>query len=416
MTWNVVLQTEGRGSSAVASTCRRTTLAGLAAPARIAIVSLGSTSDREASALEHEIVRKVSASSPLVSCGPARLTGCVALTEPACLHVLVLLVSNVSAPVDAGIEALATQWLRSAPGRARVIPVLVPPVTFALAVPSSKAYPTLSITAFTTWSSASQVAGLVLEVALLGDRPTAFISYARLEASSVADTLHDELGRRGYRVFLDRFSGTPGRAFPQEIAEEVAEMGVVIALETPLLLLNPWTRWEIAFARLYGIGILALNFNSARRIPGSIPRHPIAAAASAGLPGPLLATTLDFVTRNRALAALRQRAMFQAIVTRAARNGGGAARPTVNAAQVIANASPVDKAVVLAAGRPGRLRDIRLLHMARLAGAAAILAGQHAHLPSTARVDVTWLAGTQSIELCGRSDVYRRVRQLARTP
>jgi hypothetical protein len=414
MSWNLILQIEGCGSSRISSSCRRTSIFGLAAAARIAIVSLDTGADPATGQLEQEILSSAS-SRTFQQCATVRLQGCMAEAVPDCMHVLVLIVSPSACPLSPAVETLAADWLRSAPGHARVIPVVLAPANFALAVPVQRAVPTLAYCTFANWQSASQVAGLVLEAAMGRGRPAAFISYVRTEARQAADDLHDALGRHGYRVFLDRFAGTPGRAFPREIVEEMAEMGVVVALETPSLLQARWTRWEIALARLYGIGLIALNFAKAPPIPGIGLRHSITRPATAGLSGGILTAAVDFILANRPLAALRRRAMFQAIVDSAARSTGGGARLTVNAAQIIRNSAGSDTAVVLAAGRPGRLQDVRLLEQARQPpGTTAVLAGQHAHLPSESRSDLSWLAKTCSIDLSGRSDLYPRVRWLAR--
>jgi hypothetical protein len=72
------------------------------------------------------------------------------------------------------------------------------------------------------------LASLVSQRALYGERPGLFISYRRKEAAVIADQLFDEMSHRGFRVFLDRFSGTSGKLFPQEIAEEIADRDVVL--------------------------------------------------------------------------------------------------------------------------------------------------------------------------------------------
>lgn len=62
----------------------------------------------------------------------------------------------------------------------------------------------------------------------MGGRPSVFLSYIRKEARDVADQLFDALGHRGYGVYLDQFSGVPGRIFPEQIAEELADKAVLL--------------------------------------------------------------------------------------------------------------------------------------------------------------------------------------------
>jgi len=102
-----------------------------------------------------------------------------------------------------------------------------------------------------------------------------FISYLRAEASQGAEQIHDGLARSGFRIFLDRFSGTAGRLFPQELSEAMASMGLVVLLETSGLFRSRWTMWEVGFARRYQLGPIAVNFNRARAIRTAMVRHPV---------------------------------------------------------------------------------------------------------------------------------------------
>jgi hypothetical protein len=406
----VLLQAERRGTSSIVGSCRSGSVPGLAAPARIAVVSLDGSGDQAARDLIRQLERRLG--MPHNACEPpkCRLLDCAAMQLPRFMNTLVLI---ATAPIGHDIERLAGDWLRRAPDLGRVLPVLLN-IDYSTAIPDAARYPVLSLCAFTKWTTPHQIASLVLEQALTRERPQAFISYVRSEASAIADQLHDELSRRGYRIFLDRFAGTPGRLFPEQLAEEMAEMGVVIALETPGLLKKRWTRWEIAFARQYGIGIVALSFQGAPKIPGVVYRHPVLAAASAPLAAAPLEEALDKILSCWPRAALRRRAMYHTIVAQAAAAGGGSVQPGgLYGVQLVRNGGGTPKAVVLAAGRPGRLHDVHLVELQRTAGLEAILSGQHAHLPAEARKDMAWLAKERSISLAGRSEIFRRARQLA---
>jgi hypothetical protein len=405
----VILQTEKRGTSRIDGSCLSGRLPGLAAPARIAVVPLDSDADQPARDLVQQLKSRLGISGKACAPPQCRLLDCATMRQSQFMNTLVLV---VSAPIDRKIEGLANEWLGRAPDQPRVL-LFLRNIDYSKAIPDPSEFPLLSLYTFANWTTSDHVASLVVEQALTRERPQVLISYVRSEASTVADQLHDELSRRGYRVFLDRFAGTPGRLFPEQIAEEMAEMGVVIALETPELMKKRWTRWEMAFARLYGMGILALNFKGAPVVPGVVARHSVSAAASDALPAAPLEKALGMILRSQLQASLRRQAMYRAIVAEAAARGGGSVQAGPYGAQLLKSKSGISQGIVLAAGRPGRLHDIYLLELQRKAGLEAILAGQHAHLPAEARKDVAWLASERAIVLSGRSDIYRRVRQLA---
>jgi hypothetical protein len=70
--------------------------------------------------------------------------------------------------------------------------------------------------------------------------------------------------------------------------------------------------------------------------------------------------------------------------------------------------------IVVPAGRPGRLADVRRLAAVAPGSAKVprILAGQHQHLPPPAQDDMAWLAATAGIDLSGRVEIYERVKKL----
>src|SRR3712207_893692 len=134
---------------------------------------------------------------------------CVAWSEPSCQHVLVLVIG--SAPLDPRYESMARQWLSKSRGRGLVITALVPPRTHA-EVFGAGGYPLLSKYTAASWGGvATQLAASALAAALLDEKPGVFISYLRKEASAGAEAIYNALTHAGYRVFLDRFNGSPGR-------------------------------------------------------------------------------------------------------------------------------------------------------------------------------------------------------------
>jgi len=407
MQWNVVLQLKAAGSK----TCERLTLAGLPRPCRILIVSCDSAADASARASHQALLAQLRSKSKSSEHCPGPIDpGCMSESEPACEHILVPVIAQ--AP-------LSPYWLRELgtwsgmSGRRAVLPAISPGLNHAQVF--STAPKQISQLQLVPWGGdPKRLASLVSRRALYGDRPRLFISYRRQEAAAVADQIFDEMNRRGFQVFLDRFSGTSGRLFPQEIAEELADRDVVLVLETPNILLSTWTVWEISFARTYRLGILALQWPGAPRLPSIANRYPISPTASGDLTKAELDAASNFIERGHTLAALTRRAFYEALVEAAALSKSGVAQPTGDGILEVFDKHGGSRGLVTPAGRPGCLAEVHRL--ARAPGAPAtlprILAGQHEHLRPNALDDLKWLSNAAGVDLSGRADVYKNVKAL----
>lgn len=230
----------------------------------------------------------------------------------------------------------------------------------------------------------------------------------------MADQLFDAMSRRGFQLFLDRFSGTAGRLFPQEIAEELAERDVVVLIETPNILQSRWTKWEVAFARRYRLGLLALQWPGAPTFPGVAHRQTVVPQANGELTQADLASAANFIEREHTLASLTRPAFYETLIDQAAKTNGGWTERLAEGTWAIRDVNGTRMAAVAPAGRPGRLGDARLLVLASVLApnCPLILAGQHRHLPAGAQTDMAWLASTLNIELLGHVDAYARVKAL----
>jgi hypothetical protein len=331
-------------------------------------------------------------------------------SEPACEHILVPVIAQ--AP-------LSPYWLHELntwsgmKGRRVILPAILPGLDHAQVFRA--AHKKISQLQLVSWGGdPKRLASLVSQRALCDERPRLFISYRRQEAAAVADQIFDEMNRRGFQVFLDRFSSTSGRLFPQEITEELADRDVVLVLETPNILLSTWTLWEISFARTYRLGILALQWPGAPRLPGITNRHLINPTASGDLIAGGLDAASNFIERGHTLAALTRRAFYEALVEAAAKSKNGIARPLGDGILEVLDQTGGSRGFVTPAGRPGCLAEVHRL--ARTPGAPAthprILAGQHEHLRPNALDDLRWLATTVGVDLSGRAEVYRNVKAL----
>ncbi|WP_167232438.1 toll/interleukin-1 receptor domain-containing protein [Massilia rubra] len=108
---------------------------------------------------------------------------------------------------------------------------------------------------------------LLRSVGVLSARPRIFISYLRSEASVLAEQLHTELGRKGFEVFLDRFSVSPGADFQKRLDEELIRMGTVLFIESKNSHKSRWIRHETDFALLHRLGTISLRLPDGKPSP-----------------------------------------------------------------------------------------------------------------------------------------------------
>nr|UXE45868.1 hypothetical protein Hi04_10k_c5380_00020 [uncultured bacterium] len=405
--WNVLLQLEQ--ATAGNSKCLRFTVAGTVVPAHICIHSAQASDDALATRLFAELEQRIRvlAGAP-TSCSGPRGPGCQAWKEPSCTHVLGIVIGSL--PGHPSLDNLAAKWQAQHPGQATVVPVLANGLTTDK-VFAGNALPTLSqCNALTAGTSMATVADKVMALALLDERPGVFVSYLRKEASGAADSLFDGLSRVGFGVFLDRFSGTPGRQFPQELAEAMSGMGIVLLLETASLFKSNWTLWEAAFARRYRLGPLAVNFNNVRPLRGALDRRPSTANPMARLPPPEVDAVVGFVRMYAAPIAIHRRAYYETIVDVAARTRGRTmGRLAGGGLEILDGGKPKGRVVV--SGAPAQVRHLRRLHEVA-GGLPAILAGEHRHLPPSSYAALKYVATNLSLEPTGAASLYPRVRQL----
>jgi hypothetical protein len=401
------------------SECRSYAVAGITWPARIYIKaddrSAAATADVLFTALDAELRRNGASAA---SCGQAQIDGCMSTRVPACRHLLVPIVGV--APMPAAVAALCTRWHTIQGHRdAALVPVLdsslAHPAVFA-GLPAS-----LSNLQIAAWSgSVARLCGIVLIAALHADRPAIFLSYRRADAAALADDLFAAMNERGFRVYVDRFSATAGRPFPKELAEEVAACDAVVLIESSNIRQSKWTLWEIAFARLYRIGIIALHFPGAPTFPFVDRRFSLASANMSVSPG-AIANLANDIAQAHSAATLRRTAFYEMLVAGAAKSNGHALQREGHGVLRIGPAGGTPHGFVLPVGKPGNARGVRQLGAAGKPQSATgavpklprcILAGQHAHLMPAARDDLDWAARRGEVELAGRFDTYWKVKSL----
>jgi hypothetical protein len=94
-----------------------------------------------------------------------------------------------------------------------------------------------------------------------------FLSYKRLDSTSLALQLREHLSRRTFDVFLDRFSVPPAADFQQRLNVELADKAFVLLLESRTAAGSEWVQHEVAYALSHGISLLALSLSDSKRFP-----------------------------------------------------------------------------------------------------------------------------------------------------
>jgi hypothetical protein len=411
--WNLVLQIQGPNNGSLPRPrCHQFSVPGLARPCRILFYACDASSAGAAQSAHDQLEAALKARPGVTEskCGGPGIWGCMTWQESSCLQVLVPVIGG---PVSKAVETDIIDWQTKSGQLATIVPALMPGISHSAAF-AGCAKSVSRLNSAPWQGNSTRLAAIITQSALQLERPGLFISYRRSEARALVDQLHDELAHRGFRVFLDRFAGTPGRYFPSELAEEMADKAVLLVIESPNILQSKWTLWEIGFAHRYRLGLVSLQLPGApslSRIP-SAGRLAVAPNAAGVLNSADLTNALAFIEREQAIASLRRRAFYEGLVAGAASLGGGSVNDLGDGVLELCNSAGTASAVVLPSGRPGQLSDVRKIALARPGQLPRLLLGQHRHLPPSAQTDLNWLVAKISTELLGRYSGFRRVKAL----
>lgn len=97
----------------------------------------------------------------------------------------------------------------------------------------------------------------------------AFISYKRSESSGVANQLFHELVERRFRPFLDTVSVDTGVNFQKSLWGRMADVDLLILLDSPTALDSRWVHEEFNRAHDLGMGVVQLIWPGHKRTPGT---------------------------------------------------------------------------------------------------------------------------------------------------
>lgn len=317
-------------------------------------------------------------------CGNAQLLHCRGRSQPACLSLLVLVTGN--SLISSRHAALVSGWVARA--KSPLLVVLPPGANVGSVLPAHlQRWNAMFLDGgVSNIASAIEVAAGMIERRL-------FLSYRRSDTQALADQLFTAFERRGYRVFLDRFVGTPGRQFPQQIIEELVDKGAVLVLESPDLRASSWTLAEVAVAHLFSLGLFSIQVPggvSLRGIPHRERLQPSEYIGATATPA-AIDRIVDFVSRHYFEQSLRRRLTMKYRLQLTLAGEGLNAHEEANGTYAIP--SGVTEYQLHLCARPPGINDMRRIIDAG-GNRRKVIVAPHRLQPPDRVADTEWLAGS----------------------
>ncbi len=208
----------------------------------------------------------------------------------------------------------------------------------------------------TEWNKDRLVGDILGAFRLTRRERRVFVSYRRSDSRGVAVQMFDLLSQRGWLPFLDTASVEAGREFQVSLWSRMANVDLLILLDSPNALTSQWVYEELARAHDLGLGVLQLIWPSHPRTPGTelsdhiqLEAHDFVTAPVA-MESSLTSTTADRViqqaevTRIRSLNARRLRVVTD-LVDQAQANGLTAVVHPVDGVDFLRNDRKVARAI-----------------------------------------------------------------------
>lgn len=342
-------------------------------------------------------------------CGGPQGRSCMGYGEPDCRCLLIVVTG--SGPIASVTEQEMLAWKRGGPGVDIVLPVLP-----GGSNPSTVLGPKLDKTnVIFHHGHAEDTADTLIQQSGLGDaQRRLFISYRRTDTRELADQLFDSFSRAGYQVFLDRFSGTPGRLFPDELCEEIVDKGVVLVLESDGLRNSPWTLTEVGFAFLFRIGLLALNVDSAPPLGliTSRDRHKVQLNSARVLDKSNLESVIRFVRSEYPRQMLARRLFLEALLRMGLKKHY--LIPQAAGAGIFEVIGGGTKYIIGLAERAPSIKDVRRVATSAAKGSCRLVLGPHQFLAPERRRDFDWLLETANVRVMGEGEITKKSAAIAR--
>jgi len=108
------------------------------------------------------------------------------------------------------------------------------------------------------WGDARLTGDILKAFGLTRELRQAFISYKRSDSAGIAKQLAHILFDRGYQIFLDTASIERGAPFQDVLHERLANIDLVILLDSPHVLDSVWVHEELDMVNQLGLGVLQL--------------------------------------------------------------------------------------------------------------------------------------------------------------
>jgi hypothetical protein len=153
------------------------------------------------------------------------------------------------------------------------------------------------------WDAAKVGADVMRGFRLARKLRQVFISYRRIESAGVAHQLFHELNERGFRVFLDTASVETGVDFQNSLWSRMADVDLVVLLDTPNALSSEWVYKELNRAHDLGMGVVQLIWPNHIRTKGTELSYPVQL------------DDLDFVAGNHDTTGILVEAVIKRIVS-----------------------------------------------------------------------------------------------------
>lgn len=202
-----------------------------------------------------------------------------------------------------------------------------------------------------------------------------FISYRRDDTTPFAEQLFDRLHHEGFDVFLDRFSINPGVNFQSRLYQELSDKAMIVFLESPTFLTSPWIQLEIAFAKKYRLGLLALNIDDAPKIPSidSEYRRDVSLAATGLLDIPALDNLITDIRQQHSVALYRMRNYINNNIVAALESKGAATSFDSNGFISVADRAGKLDYKIWATPRPPKVNDYHYTDISHASGEKVIV-------------------------------------------
>ncbi|MEA3066316.1 MAG: hypothetical protein QOJ27_2777 [Sphingomonadales bacterium] len=361
----------------------------------------------------------VAAGLPVDSpCGGAAAAGaCHALREADCQKVLVVVGDDVT-PLSPG-HPMLRPWLSGDPAFV-ILPAL--PSTARTKI-WSLLPPGVDEQNAAFWSrSVEEVLPAVFQTsAITAAQPKIFISYRQVDAAEAAIQLFDALSHARFDTFLDHFRIAPGVNFQSRLTQELGDKSMVLVLESEHLLDSEWVLYEINVAKSCGLGLFAVNFAGAPKVPGIDDdiRMNLKPADFVGgqAGGPLTADAVAKVTalartqHDRAL--LRRRIALEQSFDEAVQRAGGAP-PERQPNGAFRVAAPGKDYLTWLTTRPPELPDFHLVHGAAVKPTAGVIIGLTSLMEPPRVVRNEWLAGLCDLKIVDEGRLVWAAAEMAR--